>query len=209
MLSGDRYTYICGQWFSEAITDCVHGFGIFYSAALIPDFSRTVWSHPSHWLLDIVPDKQSDLSCPWNSWCCVMYSAVDSFFCPMNFNNFFFPSLQKHWVFHSVSLHCWILFFLLPFRSPITICPVEKQSCETQSTIQPAEGMSISSKRIGGQFFFFLRGKIRVMLNLRSNELKMCWRQLMLSDNGWGRSEWENVLNSLHDSCFKIYVSLF
>lgn len=102
-------------------------------------------------------------------------------FCrPMNFNNFFFSSsLQKHWVFHSVSLHCRIVFLLLPFRTPIATCPVEKQSCETQSKMETAEGMSISSYRLRGQFFF-LRGKIRLMSNLRSNEPKcaednLCW----------------------------------
>lgn len=138
--------------------DCMCGFGAWHSAALNPNFSCTTWSHSPNRLLDSVPDEQSDLCCPWKSWCCVMYSAVDSFFRRMNFNVFFpllpstFP-LQTHRFFRSISLHCWILFFLLPLRTPITTCPVEKQSCETQSEMETAKRMSISSNRLRGQFF--------------------------------------------------------
>lgn len=91
MLSGDRYTYVDNDAVMEAFTYCVYGFGACLSAALIPDFSCTMWSQQSHWLLDSVPDEQPDLSCPWNSWRSVIYSAVDSFFHSMNFNNFFSP----------------------------------------------------------------------------------------------------------------------
>lgn len=102
----------------EAITDCVCGFGACYSAALIPDFSCTLWSHQSHWLLDSVPDEQSDLSCPWNSWCCVMYSAVDSFFRSMNFNNFFLPSLQQSFTLCLCTAGYYSSYYLSELQSP-------------------------------------------------------------------------------------------
>lgn len=181
-LSGDGYIQ-SGWRCSEAITDYVYGSGACNSAALMPDFLCTMV--PQVPLTARQCARQAGWPfCPWNSWCFVMYSAVDSFFRPMNFNNFFL-SLLKHWVFPCMSPHCWILFFLLPFRTPITTCPVEKQSCATQSKMETVERMSISSNRLRG-LFFFLRGKIRFMSNLRSNELNMRWRQLVLSDNGWG-----------------------
>lgn len=159
LLSGDMQA-VCvdsdeRKWCTQ---DCMCGFGAWHSAALNPNFSCTTWSHSPNRLLDSVPDEQSDLCCPWKSWCCVMYSAVDSFFHRMNFNVFFpllpstFP-LQTRRFFRSISLHCWILFFLLPLRTPITTCPVEKQSCETQSEMETAKRMSISSNRLRGQFF--------------------------------------------------------
>ncbi len=175
------HLYICGQWCREAITDCVYGFAACHSEALIPDFSCTMSSQQSHWLLVIVPDEAA---WPFLSleqlMLCNVFCSWFLFFRPMNFNNFFFHPLCRSRVFHSVSLHCRILFLLLPFRTPIATCPVEKQSCETQSKMETAEGMSISSNRLRGQVFFSCGGKIRLMSNLRSSELKcaednLCW----------------------------------
>lgn len=96
-----------------------------------PPFSDTISSQQLHPPPDNEPDRQADLWCPWNSWCCVMYSAVDSIF--------------KN---HSQSTEslclkpCWILFLLLFFTSPITIGPVEKQCWETRAKT----GMPISSE---------------------------------------------------------------
>lgn len=125
-----------------------------------------------------MPDEQSDLSYPWNSWCCVMYSAVESFSHPMNFNNFFFFFRQRHRVDDSVSLHCRILFLLLPFRTPIATCPVEKQSkVKDRNSGGNVNFLPSAQRRL---FFFLLRVKIRLMSHLRCNELKsaddnLCW----------------------------------
>lgn len=209
MASGDRYVYTCGQWCSEAITDCVYGFGVNYSAALIPNFSCAMWSHPFLWLLDGVPDEQSDLSCPWNSRCCVMYSEVDSFFCPMNFNNFSPPLCIESFTLCLCSAGYYSSYYLSQLQSPHVLW--RNKAAEKQSNIETMQGMSISSNQLRGQCFsiFFLQGRISLMSNLRSNKIKMCSRQPVLSDNGWGRSECVNVLNSQGGSCFKIYVNLF
>lgn len=82
-----------------------------------PWFSSVLCSHRSHWLLDDMPEEQSDLSCPWTAGCCVIYSGGDLFPQPMNFN-IFFPSLSTEPKSPSlVSLLCRIWSFPLPYRA--------------------------------------------------------------------------------------------
>lgn len=59
-----------------------------FCSDIIPDVTSAMCLQQSHWLLDRVPEEQSDLSRPWNSWCCVIYSGADFFPHPMNFNIF-------------------------------------------------------------------------------------------------------------------------
>lgn len=73
-----------------------------------PPFSDTISSQQLHPLPDSEPDIQADLWCPWNSWCCVMYSAVDSIYSPCIFKQLFsfsicclFPLCLRHYWYYS------------------------------------------------------------------------------------------------------------
>lgn len=201
MLSGDGC--VCGQWCRQAFRRLCAW--LCHSAALILKFPLTMWSRQSHCLLDGELHEQSDLSCPWNSWCCVMYSAVDSFFHSMNFNNFFSSLCAVAQSFFSVFVHCWILFHLLPSRSPITTCPVEKQSCETQPKKKTVQGMSISSNGLKGGFFSPAGGRLGGCQTWDPTR----WGQPVLSRSGRGRREYQNGLKSPQDSCLTILANSF
>lgn len=128
-----------------------------------------MWSHSSHWLLDSVPDEQSDLSCPWKSRCCVMYSEVDSlFFFVLWILTTFPPPLSLY-----VSALLDIILPITFHNSNHHVSCGETKLWETVKDRNSAGNVvSISSNQLGGQCFFSCGGGLAWCQILRSNELK-------------------------------------
>ena len=104
-----------------------------------------------------------------------------------------------------MSLHRGILFLLLPFRAAIATRPVEKQSCESQSKDGNSGGNVnfLQSAQRKGFFFLFQRLKIKLMSNLRSNELK----NVLEKTWQWLRWEWRSETCWIH--CQTVFFLIF
>lgn len=128
-----------------------------------------------------------------------MYSAVDSFFRRMNFNVFFplLPSTDAL----ILSLYIFALLdIILPITSQNSNHHMSCGETKLRDTVRNGNSKeNVNFLQSAQRAVFFLRGKIRLMSNLRSNEFKCAEASL---------GESENALNSLQRSS-KISVSTY
>lgn len=155
-----------------------------------PWFSSVLCSHRSHWLLDDMPEEQSDLSCPWTAWCCVIYSGGDLFPQPMNFNIFFPPFQQSQRALRLCLCSAGFDPSHYLTEHPITTCPAEGRNSETLSKTETADRMLVSSE------------KIRSMHDVQEANAS-CWQPVM-SDIGSHTSEHQNAALKLMSTYFHL-----
>lgn len=156
---------------------------------------------PSHRLLDTVPDEQPDLCCPWNSWCCVMYSAVDSFPHRMNFNYFFSPFCRDTDSF--ARCLCTAGYYSSYYLSELQSLHVPRRNKAERHSQRWKEQREYQFSALGlrGVFFFLLqRVKIMLMSHLRSRELRFDGKMgCVPMAEGWAKTKmsWIHLLTAV------------